>query len=225
MVQSFATGLVHCRLSQRRLSSSSECTVPLRISLLCAQGKMMGRLKSGHVCSGDLVRLDHPDIGLLLLVERSRNRRTYPIAIKNLQSCFAVSRLRDPRIGKLGCITMSRGTLAGSLLLLCLSLIASVYGGRYSEGVLNLPGPPLGENFEGALTPSLLTREPARSIDAMFHVPIVDARSRSKPHTLLREATRVHVALSVSCDGPQASICKSCRRCVGAPHRWIGRLG
>ncbi|CAL5223295.1 g5786 [Coccomyxa viridis] len=43
----------------------------------------------------------------------------------------------------------SQGRLAGSLLLLCLSLIATAYGGRYSGGVLNLPGPPLDENFEG----------------------------------------------------------------------------
>ena len=89
---------------------------------------------------------------------------------------------------------MSRGTSAGSLLLLCLSLIASVYGGRYSGGVLNLPGPPLGENFEGALTLSLLAREPARSVDAMLHVPIVDNRSRNHLCTLLKGSNFVYMS-------------------------------
>lgn len=44
-----------------------------------------------------------------------------------------------------------------SLVLLCLALVANVYGGRYSGGVLNLPGPPLGEDFEGEWPPSFLT--------------------------------------------------------------------
>ena len=50
--------------------------------------------------------------------------------------------------------------------MLCLSLIAGVYGGRYSGAVLNLPGPPLDENFEGTLTLALPMREPARFIYA-----------------------------------------------------------
>ncbi|CAK0784835.1 hypothetical protein CVIRNUC_008040 [Coccomyxa viridis] len=43
----------------------------------------------------------------------------------------------------------SQGKCAGCFLLLFLSLIAQANGGRYSGGVLNLPGPPLGEDFEG----------------------------------------------------------------------------
>lgn len=33
--------------------------------------------------------------------------------------------------------------------MLCLAFIAQASAGRYSKGVLNLPGPPLGEDFEG----------------------------------------------------------------------------
>lgn len=44
--------------------------------------------------------------------------------------------------------------------MLFLSLLATAYGGRYSGGVLDLPGPPLDENFEGAQLPPSLQESP-----------------------------------------------------------------
>ena len=68
VVQNVAARLVHCKLSRRRWAKYSECLCTAQAICMVSGIKKSRRLKPGQVCSGDLVRLDHPDVGLLLLM-------------------------------------------------------------------------------------------------------------------------------------------------------------
>ena len=72
--------------------------------------------------------------------------------------------------------------------MLLLSLSATAYGGRYSGGVLDLPGPPLDENFEGAQLPPSLQESP---LDADYSPKIASVLSnplRNGMHAHLHQA-------------------------------------